>query len=84
LPAVEAFIRAHRHLPDLPTAAEVEADGVSLGQMQATLLLKIEELTLYLIEQNKTIEDLQRQLAAMQRNSHPPNSAAAPARAAHR
>ena len=83
LPDLEAFIREQRHLPDIPTAAEVEADGVSLGRMQATLLLKIEELTLYLIEQNKTIESLQRQLAAMQRNSHPSNPTAGPASGAH-
>ena len=69
LPEVEQFIRAHHHLPDIPTAEEVETDGISLGQMQAKLLLKIEELTLHLIEQNKTIETLQRTLAHMKHNN---------------
>lgn len=69
LPEVEQFIRAHHHLPDIPTAEEVETDGISLGQMQAKLLLKIEELTLHLIEQNKTIETLQRTLAHRKHNN---------------
>ena len=66
LPDIEAFIQTHHHLPDIPTAAEVEAGGVGLGEMQAKLLCKIEELTLYLIEQHKTIETLKAQLAGMQ------------------
>jgi hypothetical protein len=65
LPELEAFIYAHHHLPDIPTAAEVEASGVGLGEMQTKLLGKIEELTLYLIEQHKTIETLKAQLADM-------------------
>jgi hypothetical protein len=69
LPDVEAFIQAHHHLPDIPAAVEVETTGVSVGQMQAKLLLKVEELTLYLIEQHKTIEALQRQLASMDRQA---------------
>jgi hypothetical protein len=69
LPEVEHFIHTHHHLPDIPTAEEVETDGISLGQMQAKLLLKIEELTLHLIEQNKTIETLQRTLAHRKHNN---------------
>ena len=76
LPEVEHFIHTHHHLPEIPSAAEVEADGVSMGQMQAKLLLKIEELTLYLIEQNKTIETLQRTLAHIERNNALPNTSA--------
>jgi hypothetical protein len=66
LPDIEAFIQTHHHLPDIPTEAEVGADGVGLGEMQVKLLCKIEELTLYLIEQHKTIETLKAQLAGMQ------------------
>ncbi len=69
LQEVEHFIHTHHHLPEIPNTAEVEADGVSLGEMQSKLLLKIEELTLYLIEQNKTIETLQRTLAHMKHNN---------------
>ena len=50
LSEVAGFIDAHGHLPDIPPAAEVVANGVAVGDMQARLLRKIEELTLYLIE----------------------------------
>jgi hypothetical protein len=53
---LEAFINANKHLPDVPSAKEVEKDGVDLGQMDATLLKKIEELTLYTIQQEKKIQ----------------------------
>jgi hypothetical protein len=56
---VEAYINANSHLPELPSAREVEKEGVSLGEMQAKLLQKIEELTLHLIQQNKKIEKLE-------------------------
>ncbi len=69
LPEVEDFIQAHHHLPDIPSAAEVERGGISLGEMQSKLLLKIEELTLHLIDEHKTIETLQRKLATLE-HSH--------------
>ncbi len=69
LPEIEGFIRTHHRLPDMPSAAEVANDGVRLGEMQATLLRKIEELTLHAIEQHKTITLLQQQLARWE-NSH--------------
>lgn len=53
LEEVEKFITANKHLPAVPTAAEVEKDGIDLGSTQTVLLQKIEELTLYAIEQNK-------------------------------
>ncbi len=62
LKEVENFINEKNHLPDIPTAKEVEDNGVNLGEMDAKLLQKIEELTLYIIEQNKKIEDLQSQI----------------------
>ncbi len=52
---VEQYIAQHNHLPEIPSAAEVEENGISLGEMNAKLLQKIEELTLYVIEQNKKI-----------------------------
>lgn len=52
----ESFIKANKHLPGVPSAAEVSKDGVALGEMQAILLQKIEELTLIVIEQQKQIE----------------------------
>jgi hypothetical protein len=55
---VEKYIRENKHLPDVPSAAEVKKDGVDLGDNQAVLLKKIEELTLYIIEQQKELKSL--------------------------
>jgi hypothetical protein len=51
----EQFIKENHHLPDIPSAAEVEKDGVNLGEMNARLLKKIEELTLHLIAKDKEL-----------------------------
>jgi hypothetical protein len=53
---VEKYIQQNKHLPEVPSAAEVKKDGIDLGDNQAVLLKKIEELTLYIIEQNKKLE----------------------------
>ncbi|PRY93816.1 hypothetical protein BY457_1216 [Marinilabilia salmonicolor] len=53
---VEAFIKEHKHLPDIPSAAEMDAAGVNLAEMNKLLLQKIEELTLYVIEQDSHLE----------------------------
>lgn len=52
---VELHIEAHKHLPGIPTEAEVKKNGVNLGEMNVKLLQKVEELTLYMIQQNKEI-----------------------------
>lgn len=62
LAEVEQYINQHRHLPEVPSAAEVEKNGLDVGDNQATLLKKIEELTLYVIEQNKKLESQQQQI----------------------
>ncbi|WP_461630293.1 hypothetical protein [Labilibaculum euxinus] len=56
---LDVFIKESKHLPEIPTQDEVKKDGVSLGEMNAKLLQKIEELTLYVIEQQKQIQELQ-------------------------
>jgi len=56
---VEQYIQQNHHLPEMPSAAQVEKDGLNLGDNQATLLKKIEELTLYVIEQNKKQQEQQ-------------------------
>lgn len=61
LPELKAYIETHGHLPDVPSAAEVAAHGVSLGEMQARLLQKVEELTLHLIATNERLEALERE-----------------------
>jgi hypothetical protein len=55
LQETEQFIKENHHLPEIPSAAEVERDGVYLGEMNAKLLKKIEELTLHLIEKDKEL-----------------------------
>ncbi len=56
LQETEAFIKIHKHLPEIPSAKEAEEHGISLGEMNTKLLKKIEELTLHLIEQNKELK----------------------------
>jgi hypothetical protein len=55
IPQLEEYIKANSHLPNIPNAKEIEANGQNLGEMQLKLLEKIEELTLYTIEQEKEI-----------------------------
>ncbi len=55
---VEKYIQTHGHLKDIPSAKEVEASGIELGEMNKLLLQKIEELTLYTIKLKKEVEEL--------------------------
>ena len=56
---LEQYIRANKHLPNVPTAEEILEKGNNAGETDRILLEKIEELTLYIIEQNKKIEMLE-------------------------
>ncbi|GAB6121400.1 hypothetical protein [Dysgonomonas termitidis] len=58
LSEVETHIKKHKHLPEIPSEKEVLENGISVGEIQAKLLQKIEELTLYVIEQDKAIKSL--------------------------
>lgn len=53
LSEVESYIREHKHLPEIPSAAEINKDGLKLAEMNLLLLKKVEELTLYLVAQDK-------------------------------
>lgn len=55
---VEKLINEHNHLPGIPSAAEIEKDGIAVGEMQKAMMEKIEELTLYIIELQKQIDTL--------------------------
>ncbi|MBU2554215.1 MAG: hypothetical protein KKF98_07115 [Bacteroidetes bacterium] len=57
---LEAFVNEHHHLPDMPTEQQVHEEGLDIAQMNALLLKKVEELTLYIIEQEKRIEQLEK------------------------
>jgi hypothetical protein len=69
LEEVERHIKEKKHLPDIPSEQEVLAGGVSLGDMQAKLLQKIEELTLYVIELKKENQRLQLQFTTLEKDS---------------
>ena len=56
---VESFIKEHSHLPEIPSAKEFAKNGVMQAEMDMNLLKKIEELTLYTIEQEKKIKALE-------------------------
>lgn len=58
LSELEAYINKNKHLPEVPSAVEVETKGLDLGDNQTILLKKIEELTLYVIELKKEIETM--------------------------
>ncbi|MCV2486487.1 MULTISPECIES: hypothetical protein [Flavobacterium] len=62
LAEVEKHIAEKGHLENIPSEEEVLKNGISLGEMNSKLLQKIEELTLYVIEQNKAIEELKKEV----------------------
>jgi len=66
LEEVENYIDEHKHLPDVPSAEEVVASGINVAEMDALLLQKIEELTLYMIELKKENEALKSKVDALQ------------------
>ncbi|MEP6804590.1 MAG: hypothetical protein ABI892_08705, partial [Flavobacterium sp.] len=68
LEEVEKFIKINSHLPEIPSAQEIEKNGLMLAEMNLNLLKKIEEMTLYMIEQNKQIIDLQKRIEKVEVN----------------
>ncbi len=69
LKEVESFITAHQHLPDVPSEKEIKEKGINVANMDATLLQKIEELTLYAIEQNKRMEEQDKRMKAIEKEN---------------
>jgi len=62
---VEEHIKEKGHLPEIPSEGEVTENGINLGEMNAKLLQKIEELTLYPIEQNKELKNAQAEISKL-------------------
>ena len=62
LSEVAAYIEENGHLPDVPSAAEINSTGLNMSAMQMVLLRKVEELTLYTLEQERVIAGLSKQL----------------------
>lgn len=65
LSEVESFIKENKHLPEVTPGAEIETNGLEVGKVSAQMIKKIEELTLYAIEQQKMIEKLQLQVEVL-------------------
>ncbi len=65
LPELENFISTNNHLPGIPSATELEQDGISVGDMQNKLMQKVEELTLYVIDLQKQNDELKNQVDAL-------------------
>ncbi|GAB3955443.1 hypothetical protein GCM10028805_43060 [Spirosoma harenae] len=63
---VEKFIRQNKHLPGVPSAEEVAKQGIDVGKMDAKLLEKIEELTLYMLELKKENQELKKAVSELQ------------------
>jgi len=62
LSELETFLIQNKHLPSVPSEQEIKAEGIDLGEMQVKMMEKIEELTLYLIQQNKTLAQQQEEI----------------------
>ena len=69
LKEVQNYIQEHGHLPSIPSAKEMEQNGIQLGEMNMKLLEKIEELTLYTLEQEEKIRNLKVQNSKMEREN---------------
>ena len=65
LEELQAFINENQHLPEIAPAKEMVKNGVEVGEFQIKLLQKIEELTLYIINQQKEIKALKEKVSGM-------------------
>lgn len=65
LSEVEAFVKKEKHLPNIPSEKELKAEGADVMELNKLLMEKVEELTLYLIQQNKNTEELKKELEAL-------------------
>lgn len=69
LDELRTFIQLNKHLPHVPSAADVEKNGINLGDNQATLLRKIEELTLYLLQIDRELQRMRRENELLQKKT---------------
>ena len=63
---LSAFVKTNKHLPDVAPAAQMEAEGVNLSEMNALLLKKVEELTLYVIQQQEMLDKLNEKIEKLE------------------
>ncbi|MFQ6601781.1 hypothetical protein [Flavobacterium sp. C3NV] len=69
LESVDQFIKENKHLPEIASAEEMKKDGINLSEMNIKLLQKIEEMTLYMINQNKKMNNLEKRLEKFEKKS---------------
>lgn len=62
---VESFLKEHKHLPSIPSEKVMKEEGIDLAEMNVKMMEKIEELTLYLIQQNKELEKMKAELETL-------------------
>lgn len=67
LAEIEAFVKVNHHLPGVPSAKEIQENGLELGKMNTILLEKIEELTLYSIEQEKKLQEQESRISELEK-----------------
>jgi hypothetical protein len=61
LEETEKYVKENHHLPEVPSAAEIAKEGMSLNGMSKILLKKVEELTLHLIEMKKEVIEIKKE-----------------------
>lgn len=69
LPTLENYLKKNKHLPYIPSAKDVEANGYNVTEMDAKLLQTVEELTLQVIALSKQVSLMQAQMSEVQKNS---------------
>jgi hypothetical protein len=69
LEETKAFIDANKHLPEVPSASEIEKNGIHLGEMNMLLLKKVEELTLNLIAINERLKQIENENKELRKNN---------------
>lgn len=66
LNSIESYIKTHKHLPDIPSAKEVQKQGLAVSEMLAKQMQKIEEMTLYLIQLKQENDRLKERVALLE------------------
>lgn len=69
LSELRSFIEKNKHLPNIPSAREIEQNGLAVGSVQKKMMEKIEELTLYLLEADKKIKELSKEIDLLKKTS---------------
>ncbi len=62
LEEIESYVKENKHLPEIPTAKQIQADGLDVAEMNLLLLKKMEEMTLHLIDQQKQIREMKAEI----------------------